>query len=46
MPVESLVYFMPKALDGEIAVLICFKNEDLGRLRADKEFGMYAEYIG
>jgi hypothetical protein len=46
VPVESLVYFMPKALDGEIAVLLCLRNEDLERLRADKEFGMYAEYIG
>jgi hypothetical protein len=46
VPVESLVYFMPKALDGEIAVLVCLRNEDLERLRADKEFGMYAEYIG
>jgi len=45
VPVESLVYLMPKTLDGEIAVLLCLGNDDLERLRADKEFVYYGEYI-
>lgn len=46
VPVESLLYLMPKALDGEIAVGICLRDEDMERLRADEEFGRYATYIG
>lgn len=45
-PVESLIYFMPRALDGEIAVAICLRDEDMERLRADGEFAKYARYIG
>ncbi|KAJ3090292.1 hypothetical protein HK102_004215 [Quaeritorhiza haematococci] len=45
-PFESLIYLMPRALDGEIAVAICLRDEDLGRLRADEEFGKYGKYIG
>lgn len=45
-PVESLIYLMPKTLDGEIAVAVCLRNEDLGRLRADAEFAKYARHIG
>ncbi|KAF8348574.1 transferase family-domain-containing protein [Amanita rubescens] len=46
VPVESLLYLMPKAPDGEIAVAICLRDEDMERLRADEEFGRYARYIG
>ncbi|RDL31466.1 Uncharacterized protein BP5553_09675 [Venustampulla echinocandica] len=42
---ESLVYLMPKALDGEIAVAICLRDGDMARLRADKEFSKYGKYI-
>ncbi|KAI9227715.1 MAG: transferase family-domain-containing protein [Piptocephalis tieghemiana] len=45
-PVESLIYLMPKRLDGEIAVAICLRDEDMERLRADEEFAKYANYIG
>ena len=45
-PVESLIYLMPRTLDGEIAVGICLRDEDMERLRADEEFAKYARYIG
>ena len=45
-PVESLIYLMPRASDGEIAVAICLRNEDKERLRADEEFTRYGKYIG
>jgi hypothetical protein len=45
-PVESLLYLMPRALDGEIAVALCLRDEDMERLRADEEFAKYGRYIG
>ena len=45
-PVESLIYLMPRTLDGEIAVAICLRDEDMVRLRADEEFAKYGRYIG
>lgn len=45
-PVESLVYLMPRTLDGEIAVAICLRDEDMERLRADEEFAKYGRHIG
>ena len=45
-PVESLIYLMPRTLEGEIAVALCLREEDLKRLRADGQFGMYGRYIG
>ena len=45
-PVESLIYLMSRALDGEIAVAICLRNEGMERLRADEEFAKYARYVG
>ena len=44
--VEGLIYLMPRAPNGEIAVAVCLLEEDMERLRADEEFGMYGEYIG
>ncbi len=44
--VESLIYLMPRARDGEIAVAICLRNEDMERLRADEEFTRYGKYVG
>lgn len=46
VPVESLIYLMPKRLDGEIAVGICLRDEDMERLTADEEFTKYGNYIG
>ena len=45
-PVESLMYLMPKTLDGEISAAISLRDEDLERLKADKEFTKYAKYVG
>lgn len=44
-PVESLIYLMPRAPDGEIAVGFCLRDEDMERLRADEEFAKYGKYI-
>ncbi len=45
-PVESLIYLMPRTLDGGIAVGICLRDADMERLRADEEFAKYGKYIG
>ena len=45
-PCESLIYLMPKRLDGEIAVGICLSVEDMERLRADEQFARFARCIG
>ena len=45
-PVESLIYLMPKTLDGGIAVGICLRDEDMERLKADEEFARYGKFIG
>ncbi|KAM0797367.1 trichothecene 3-O-acetyltransferase-like protein [Usnea florida] len=46
VPCESLVYFMPRTLDGEIAVGICLRDEDMEILKADSEFTKYGDFIG
>ena len=46
VPFESLIYLMPTSLDGEIAVAVCLRDEDMERLRADEEFAKYGRYIG
>lgn len=46
VPVESLMYLMPKAPDGEILVAICLRCEDMERLRVDEEFANYGQFIG
>ncbi|ETN36820.1 uncharacterized protein HMPREF1541_07807 [Cyphellophora europaea CBS 101466] len=43
---EGLAYLMPKRLDGEIAVAVCLRSDDLLRLRTDVEFSRYSTYIG
>lgn len=45
-PVESLLYLMPKTLDGEIALAVCLRDEDMARLAADEHFTRYASYVG
>ena len=45
-PVGSLICLMPRTLDGEIAVTIYLRDEDMERLRADEEFAKYGRYIG
>ncbi|KAI9842074.1 MAG: hypothetical protein M1837_007499 [Sclerophora amabilis] len=44
--VESLIYLMPRTPDGETAVAICLRDEDMERLRADEEFAKHGRYIG
>ncbi|TFK75413.1 trichothecene 3-O-acetyltransferase [Pluteus cervinus] len=46
VPVESLMYLMPKTSDGEIALAICLRDEDMERLRTDEEFTRYGIYVG
>ncbi|EEB06320.1 trichothecene 3-O-acetyltransferase [Schizosaccharomyces japonicus yFS275] len=46
IPVEGLVYFLHRGANGEIPVSICLRNEDMERLKADKEFTKYGVYIG
>lgn len=45
-PVERLICLMPRTLDGEIAVAICLRDEDMERLRADEEFAKYGKISG
>lgn len=45
-PVECLMYLMPKAPDGEIALGVCLRHEDMERLKADEEFTQYGTYVG
>lgn len=45
-PVESLIYCLPKRLDGGIMVGMCLRHEDMQRLRANSEFVKYTTYIG
>lgn len=46
MPVESLMYIMPKSPQGEVAIGMCLRDEDWQRLNADTEWNKYATYIG
>lgn len=43
---EGLVYFLPKGRDGSIVVGICLRQEDMDRLRTDKEVLRCATWIG
>ena len=43
---EGLMYLMPMEREGGIDAAICLSDEDLERLRDDKEFGEYAKWIG
>ena len=43
---EGLVYFLPKTLEGEIAVGVCLRDDDLERLKGDEEFAKFGTYVG
>ncbi|GAD98122.1 hypothetical protein UREG_06929 [Paecilomyces variotii No. 5] len=43
---EGLVYFLPKSIDGEIAVGICLRDEDMERLKTDHQFSKFGRFIG
>jgi trichothecene 3-O-acetyltransferase len=46
VPVESLLYLMPKRGDGEISVAICLRDGDMERLKGDEEFGKFGTFVG
>jgi len=46
VPVEGLVYLMPKSRDGSVAVAMCLREEDLECLKRDGEWKTMATYIG
>ncbi|KAK6533797.1 hypothetical protein TWF694_002726 [Orbilia ellipsospora] len=43
--VESLMYLMPRKPDGEIAVALCLREDDLDRLNSDEEFLRYGTCV-
>ncbi|KAF5536593.1 trichothecene 3-o-acetyltransferase [Fusarium napiforme] len=45
-PFESLMYLMPKRLDGEITAAISLRDEDMERLKSDEEWKKYGKFIG
>jgi hypothetical protein len=45
-PVEGVVYLLPKALDGEIVAGLCLRDDDMEKLKVDKEFVKYGKYNG
>lgn len=45
-PVEGIVYLLPKAPDGNIAAGLCLRADDMDKLRLDKEFVKYGQYVG
>lgn len=45
-PVQSLLYFLPMLPTGDIDVLLCLKEEEIGGLRTDPDWCQFAAYIG
>ena len=43
---ESMVYLLPPTPNGDIAIIVCLRNEDIAALRADGSFNKYARYTG
>jgi hypothetical protein len=46
VPVESLMYLMPKTREGSVAVAMCLREEDMKCLLRDAEWSRVARYIG
>ncbi|PYH92648.1 hypothetical protein BO71DRAFT_451256 [Aspergillus ellipticus CBS 707.79] len=46
IPVESLMYIMPRSRDGELAVALCIREDDWGCLGDDQEWKTYTSYVG
>jgi len=42
---EGLVYLLPKKLDGEIAIALCLREEDMEELKGDDTFTRFCSYI-
>ncbi|KAJ4413606.1 hypothetical protein N0V82_008428 [Gnomoniopsis sp. IMI 355080] len=45
-PMESIIYLMPKTLEGHVDVACCLKDEDIKTLQNDADFEKYGRYIG
>lgn len=45
-PWPALVYLMPKDNEGDMAVGMCLREDDLARLRQDETCMAYADYVG
>ncbi|KAL9095191.1 MAG: hypothetical protein Q9165_002447 [Trypethelium subeluteriae] len=43
---EGFVYFMPRKRDGEVAVAMCLREEDIEQLKMDEQFTNFARYDG
>ncbi|KAJ1322842.1 trichothecene 3-O-acetyltransferase [Microdochium nivale] len=43
---EGLVFLMPRTPDGDIAVAVSLRSDDMARLREDSSFGIYATHLG
>ncbi|MDI1487544.1 MAG: hypothetical protein OHK93_006814 [Ramalina farinacea] len=46
VPYEGLIYLIPKKPNGEIAVGLCLRDEDMTCLRDDKTFKKFCTYVG
>jgi hypothetical protein len=46
LPVESLMYIMPRDRDGSTAVAMCLREEDVKQLQEDEEWTRFVEYVG
>ncbi|KAL4793014.1 transferase family-domain-containing protein [Aspergillus venezuelensis] len=45
-PVEGLIYFMPRGLDGNVGVAVCLRDEDLERVKGDSKLGRFGVFVG
>lgn len=46
VPVEGLIYIMPRSPRGEMVVALCLRDDDWESLNADEGWTKYATYIG
>ena len=46
VPYEGLIYLIPKKPNGEIAVGLCLRDEDMTCLRDDKTFKKFCTHVG
>jgi trichothecene 3-O-acetyltransferase len=45
-PVLRLAYLMPRSREGDVALGICLRDDDLMALRRDEVFGRFAKFVG
>ncbi|KAH7087503.1 trichothecene 3-O-acetyltransferase [Paraphoma chrysanthemicola] len=46
LPVESLMYIMPKDRDGSTTMAMCLRDGDVERLQEDEEWARFVEFVG